>query len=187
MFIQTEETPNPATLKFIPGCEVMVSGTADFKNVDDSARSPLAHRLFEVEGVDGVFLGLDFITVAKREDREWYLMKPAILGVIMEHFTAGRPVISDDVEVDEGDFNEEDGEVVSQIKELLETRVRPAVAMDGGDIVFEGFHEGVVTLHMQGACAGCPSSTATLKMGIENMLRHYIPEVREVRASNPAF
>ncbi len=180
MFIQTEETPNPATLKFLPGRDVMASGTANFENRDEAGRSPLAERLFQVEGVSGVFLGSDFITVAKAEDKEWYLLKPAILGVIMEHFTAGRPVLLEGASQDEA--GEDDDEVVSQIRELIDTRVRPAVAQDGGDIVFRGFENGIVFLHMQGACAGCPSSTATLKMGIENMLRHYIPEVVEVRA-----
>ena len=181
MFIQTEATPNPATLKFLPGCEVMQSGTANFPDRESAARSPLAQRLFEIDGVTGVFLGSDFVTVTKAEDREWYLLKPAILGVIMEHFTAGRPIVLSGGEEDKP-ASEEDDEIVSQIKELLDTRVRPAVAQDGGDIVFHGYENGVVLLHMQGACAGCPSSTATLKMGIENMLRHYIPEVVEVRA-----
>ncbi len=184
MFIQTEQTPNPATLKFLPGRTVLETGTANFPDVGSAARSPLAERLFEVEGVVGVFFGADFVSVTKDEEREWYLMKPAVLGVIMEHFTAGRPVLNPDAgEGDEGHSGDsEDDEVVSQIKELLDTRVRPAVAQDGGDIVFRGFDKGVVYLHMQGACQGCPSSTATLKMGIENMLRHYIPEVVEVRA-----
>ena len=183
MFIQTEETPNPATLKFLPGQDVMGAGTAEYRSEEEAAgKSPLAERLFDVDGVTGVFFGSDFVTVTKRDDKEWYLMKPAVLGVIMEHFTAGRPVVTESS--DSGHASDgEDSEVVSQIKELLDTRVRPAVAMDGGDIVFESFDEGVVTLFMRGACAGCPSSTATLKMGIENMLRHYIPEVREVRAS----
>jgi Fe-S cluster biogenesis protein NfuA len=181
MFIQTEQTPNPATLKFLPGREVSGARTADFTSPEDAARSPLAQRLFAVEGVTGVFLGADFITVTKADGKEWYLLKPAILGIIMEHFTAGRPVLLEDTVEDGGVFAEEDGEIVAQIKELLDTRVRPAVAQDGGDIVFHGFENGVVYLHMQGACAGCPSSTATLKMGIENMLRHYIPEVAEVR------
>ena len=182
MFIQTEQTPNPATLKFLPGKEVMAEGTADFRDAEAAARSPLAQRLFQVEGVEGVFLGSDFISVTKPEDKEWYLLKPAILGIIMEHFTAGRPVILEDQAGDEAEASEEDSEVVAQIKELLDTRVRPAVAQDGGDIVFRGFDQGIVMLTMQGACQGCPSSTATLKMGIENMLRHYIPEVVEVRA-----
>jgi Fe-S cluster biogenesis protein NfuA len=183
MFIQTEQTPNPATLKFLPGREVLTAGTANFTSPEDAARSPLAERLFAVEGVVGVFFGTDFVSVTKEDAREWYLLKPAILGVIMEHFTAGRPVMLEDAGAgDEGHSEEgEDSEVVSQIKELLDTRVRPAVAQDGGDIVFRGFDKGVVYLHMQGACQGCPSSTATLKMGIENMLRHYIPEVVEVR------
>ncbi len=183
MFIQTEQTPNPATLKFLPGRTVMDSGTADFADPEAAAASPLAERLFAIEGVTGIFLGGDFISVSKAEDREWYLLKPAILGVIMEHFMAGRPVLLAEsgtgTAADTSDG--EDSEVVLQIKELLDTRVRPAVAQDGGDIVFKGFEQGIVYLHMQGACAGCPSSTATLKMGIENMLRHYIPEVSEVR------
>ncbi|MCH8924642.1 MAG: NifU family protein [Proteobacteria bacterium] len=182
MFIQTEETPNPATLKFLPGCEVAGSTTADFSEPESAGRSPLAERLFAIDGITGVFLGADFVTVTKAEDKEWYLLKPAVLGVIMEHFTAGRPVLLSDVAEPAENVSEEDSEVVAQIKELLDTRVRPAVAQDGGDIVFQGFEGGVVFLHMQGACAGCPSSTATLKMGIENMLRHYIPEVLEVRA-----
>ena len=182
MFIQTEATPNPATLKFLPGCDVMQGGTADFPDQDSAARSPLAERLFQVEGVTGVFLGSDFISVTKAEDREWHLLKAAILGVVMEHFTAGRPVmLADEQQEGSGTGSDEDDEIVAQIKELLDTRVRPAVAQDGGDIVFHGYENGVVLLHMQGACAGCPSSTATLKMGIENMLRHYIPEVVEVR------
>ncbi len=184
MFIQTEQTPNPATLKFLPGQVVLESGTADFPASDAVAgASPLAERLFDVDGVAGVFFGHDFITVTKQDDREWYVLKPSILGVIMEHFTAGRPVMSETAAVGEPIHDEEDDEVVMQIKELLETRVRPAVAQDGGDIVFHGFENGIVTLTLRGACAGCPSSTATLKMGIENMLRHYIPEVVEVRAT----
>lgn len=183
MFIQTEATPNPATLKFLPGREVMASDTANFPDRDSAARSPLAERLFQIEGVTGVFLGSDFITVTKAEDKEWYLLKPAMLGVIMEHFTAGRPVVLDSPDEDlETPDHGEDSEVVAQIRELIDTRVRPAVAQDGGDIVFRGYEDGIVFLHMQGACSGCPSSTATLKMGIENMLRHYIPEVVEVRA-----
>jgi Fe-S cluster biogenesis protein NfuA len=184
MFIQTEETPNPATLKFLPGRQVMATGTAEFKTEEETPRSPLAQALFQVDGVTGVFLGYDFISVSKRDDKEWYLMKPGVLGVIMEHFVAGRPTIVEDAATaDEVEVSAENAEIVAQIRELLDTRVRPAVAMDGGDIVFQGYEDGVVTLHMQGACAGCPSSTATLKMGIENMLRHYIPEVREVRAA----
>ena len=182
MFIQTEETPNPATLKFLPGQTVMESGTADLPDAEAAKRSPLAERLFGIDGVSGVFLGSDFVTVTKAADRDWYLMKPAILGVIMEHFTAGRPVLLDGAATPDSTVDEEDSEVVAQIKELLDTRVRPAVAQDGGDIIFQSFEDGVVYLHLQGACSGCPSSTATLKMGIENMLRHYIPEVLEVSA-----
>ena len=180
MFIQTEETPNPASLKFLPGREVLSGRTADFASADEAGPSPLAQRLFQIEGVARVFLGADFITIAKDDDREWYLLKPAILGVIMEHFTAGRPVLIEQEPA--GGAEEDDDEVVVQIKELLDTRVRPAVAQDGGDIIFQGFEDGIVYLTMQGACSGCPSSTATLKMGIENMRRHYIPEVVEVRA-----
>lgn len=183
MFIQTEQTPNPATLKFLPGCTVMPSGTANFPDRRAAARSPLAERLFDLPEVAGVFLGSDFITVTKEGESDWHQLKPAVLAAIMEHFTAGRPVIA--AGADEPKASEdgaEENEVVAQIKELLETRVRPAVAMDGGDIIFHDFEDGVVYLHMQGSCSGCPSSTATLKAGIENMLRHYIPEVVEVRA-----
>ena len=185
MFIQTEPTPNPASLKFLPGVQVMASGTAEFRHPEDAGVSPLARRLFEIDGVTGVYLGADFVTVSKAEGTEWHHLKPSILGVIMENFTAGLPVIDADAEVAAAapaGADGADGEVISQIVELLDTRVRPAVAMDGGDIVFHGFDAGVVYLHMQGACAGCPSSTLTLKHGIENMLRHYIPEVTEVRA-----
>lgn len=183
MFIQTEQTPNPATLKFLPGCAVMTAGTANFPERGAASRSPLAERLFELPEVNGVFLGADFITITKSGDSEWPELKPAVLATIMEHFTAGRPVvIAGPGEAAAPAGAEADDEIVSQIKELLETRVRPAVAMDGGDITFEDFEDGIVYLHMQGSCAGCPSSTATLKAGIENMLRHYIPEVVEVRA-----
>ena len=184
MFIQTEQTPNPATLKFIPGLDVLSGRTADFPDSTQAGASPLAQRLFQIEGVTRVFLGADFITITKQDELEWYSLKPAILGVIMEHFTAGRPVMIDQDQAAPGGAGdgEEDSEVVTQIKELLDTRVRPAVAQDGGDIIYQGFEEGIVYLTMQGACSGCPSSTATLKMGIENMLRHYIPEVVEVRA-----
>ena len=182
MFIQTEQTPNPASLKFLPGRDVLGSGTANFADSSSAAdRSPLAERLFSVDGVTGVFLGSDFITVSKSDDKEWYLLKPPILGAIMEHFVSGKPILAEQADGVAG--SEDDDEIVTQIKELLETRVRPAVAQDGGDIVFQGFEDGVVYLHMQGACAGCPSSTMTLKAGIENMLRHYIPEVTEVRAA----
>ena len=179
MFIQTEETPNPSTLKFIPGRTVMTEGTADFRSADTAARSPLATALFEVDGVAGVFLGQDFVSVSKDGSADWFTLKPAVLAAIMDHFIAGRPVIESGAEAV---ADADDDEIVVQIKELLDTRVRPAVAQDGGDIVFHGFEDGVVYLHMQGSCSGCPSSTATLKAGIENMLRHYIPEVVEVRA-----
>jgi len=181
MFIQTEATPNPATLKFLPGRIVMPAGTADFPNAESAGRSPLAQSLFAIEGVSGVFFGSDFVTVTKGGDQDWHVMKPAVLGAIMEHFTAGKPILLEGAApAAAGDG--EDSDIVAQIKELLDTRVRPAVAQDGGDIVFHSFDEGVVYLHMQGSCSGCPSSTATLKSGIENMLRHYIPEVVEVRA-----
>jgi Fe-S cluster biogenesis protein NfuA len=183
MFIQTEPTPNPATLKFLPGRAVVPGATANFTSPADGARrSPLAERLFAVPGVTGVFFGADFVTVTKEEDQDWYQLKPAILGVIMEHFTAGKPVMLEDGAPAAATGEGEDSELVVQIKELLDTRVRPAVAQDGGDITFHGFEDGIVYLHMQGSCSGCPSSTATLKAGIENMLRHYIPEVHEVRA-----
>ncbi len=182
MFIQTEETPNPVTLKFLPGRTVLESGTADFPSADSAAgKSPLAQSLFNVDGVAGVFFGQDFVTVTKSAEAEWAIIKPAILGAIMEHFAAGRPVMLEHTD-NSSQASDDDDPVVGQIKELLDTRIRPAVAMDGGDIQFHGFERGVVYLTMQGACAGCPSSTATLKAGIENMLRHYIPEVSEVRA-----
>ncbi|WP_238366786.1 NifU family protein [Mesobacterium pallidum] len=181
MFIQTESTPNPATLKFLPGQSVLGVGTADFPTADTADKSPLARRIFSVEGVTGVFLGSDFVTVTKGEAVEWDHVKPAILGAIMEHFQSGAPVMEGEASSGHAMHDGEDGEIVGQIKELLDTRVRPAVAQDGGDITFHGFDKGVVYLHMQGACAGCPSSTLTLKMGIENLLRHYIPEVTEVR------
>ena len=183
MFIQTESTPNPATLKFLPGQTVLEAGSADFPTAETAGKSPLASRVFAVEGVTGVFFGTDFVTVTKADETEWDHIKPAILGAIMEHFQSGQPVIEGESDASSGhaDHDGPDGEIVTQIKELLDTRVRPAVAQDGGDIVFHGFDRGVVYLHMQGACAGCPSSTLTLKMGIENLLRHYIPEVLEVR------
>lgn len=189
MFIQTEATPNPATLKFLPGRTVLDEGSADFRAPGEAEDSPLAQRLFAIPGVDGVFFGHDFITIT-REERdeagfEWRHLKPAILGAIMEHFTSGQPVmLSDAPEMNQGEefFEEEDSQIVTTIKELLETRVRPAVAQDGGDITFRGYKEGTVYLNMRGACAGCPSSTATLKYGIQNLLRHFIPEVQEVEA-----
>jgi Fe-S cluster biogenesis protein NfuA len=182
MFIQTESTPNPATLKFLPGQTVMHAGTADFPNPDSAGPSPLARRIFANDGVTGVFFGPDFVTVTKAEDVDWAHIKPGILGAIMEHFQSGQPVIEGDAgAVGHAAHSGPDAEIVNQIKELLDTRVRPAVAQDGGDITFHGFDRGVVYLYMQGACSGCPSSTMTLKMGIENLLRHYIPEVTEVR------
>jgi Fe-S cluster biogenesis protein NfuA len=179
MFIETEQTPNPASLKFLPGRAVMPAGTANFTSAEACDRSPLAQRLFGVPGVVGVFLGADFVSVSKDDAEDWYRLKPAVLGAIMDHFTAGAPVFLGEVDADD---TEEDDEIVTQIKELLETRVRPAVAQDGGDIIFHRFEDGVVYLQMHGSCSGCPSSTATLKAGIENMLRHYVPEVTEVRA-----
>ena len=186
MFIQTEATPNPATLKFLPGRAVMPDGTLDLRDVTDAERSPLAQRLFGVSGVSGVFLGSDFITVTK-SDGEWPHLKPAILGAIMEHFMSGAPVLAEGSDIEgldeEGEFfAPEDAETVETIKDLLETRIRPAVAGDGGDITFRGFKDGTVYLAMKGSCSGCPSSTATLKHGIQNLLRHFLPEVREVEA-----
>ena len=183
MFIQTESTPNPATLKFLPGRSVLDAGTADFPTAEAGEKSPLARRIFAVDGATGVFLGSDFVTVTKGDGVEWDHIKPAVLGAIMEHFQSGAPAVEGEGAAGDGhaEHTGEDGEIVGQIKELLDTRVRPAVAQDGGDITFHGFDRGVVYLHMQGACAGCPSSTLTLKMGIENLLRHYIPEVVEVR------
>jgi Fe-S cluster biogenesis protein NfuA len=183
MFIQTEATPNPATLKFLPGRTVLADGTLDLPNRDAAAQSPLAERLFDITGVSGVFFGSDFITVTK-SDGEWQQLKPAILGAIMEHYMSGTPLLHDhaaEAPAAEEFFAEGDAETVAAIKELIETRVRPAVANDGGDITFRGFKDGVVYLNMQGSCSGCPSSTATLRHGIQNLLRHYVPEVVEVR------
>lgn len=189
MFIQTETTPNPATLKFLPGKVVLEDGTADFRNAESAREaSPLARRLFDVPGVTGVFFGYDFVTVTKTDGPDWQHLKPAILGTIMEHFMSGQPVMAspDHAEdnraaaSDEEFYDKEDEELVLTIKELLDTRVRPAVAQDGGDITFRGYDNGTVFLHMKGACAGCPSSTATLKHGIQNLLRHFVPEVQQV-------
>jgi len=187
MFIQTEATPNPATLKFIPGRTVLDGGTMEFATREAAARSPLAERLFSVPGVTGVFYGSDFVTVSK-DDSDWLHLKPAILGAIMEHYMSGAPLLadgtvgSDEAADEEGEFfDEADAETVATIKELIETRVRPAVANDGGDITFRGFKDGIVYLNMKGACAGCPSSTATLQHGIQNLLRHFVPDVVEVR------
>lgn len=185
MFIQTEATPNPATLKFLPGRPVVPGGTLDLRSRDDAARSPLAERLFSVDGVAAVFLGQDFITVTKTAG-EWQHLKPAILGAIMEHFMSGAPVLRDETLPDDDSadefFDEKDADTVETIKELLETRVRPAVAGDGGDITFRGYRDGIVYLAMKGSCQGCPSSTATLRHGIQNLLRHFLPDVREVQA-----
>ncbi len=184
MFIQTEITPNPMTLKFIPGRVVMEKGTAFFQSKEKALNSPFAKRLFKVEGVEGVFFGADFITITKNQKYEWDLIKPMILGAITNHYSSNDSVIDDKENKknnDSEDQNNLDSEIVKQIRELIETRVRPAVAMDGGDIVFENYENGIVYLHMQGSCAGCPSSMATLKNGIENMLKHYVPEVTEVR------
>jgi len=183
MFIQTEATPNPATLKFLPGRAVLESGTLDLRDPSAAAKSPLAERLFGIKGVNGVFFGSDFITVTKSEG-EWPQLKPAILGAIMEHFMSGAPLLKEGetgAAAEDEFFEAADEEIVTTIKDLIETRVRPAVANDGGDITFKGFKEGIVYLHMKGACSGCPSSTATLRHGIQNLLRHYVPEVVEVR------
>ena len=184
MFIQTEATPNPATLKFLPGKPVLDSGTLDMRSRDDAAKSPLAERLFGIDGVDGVFFGSDFITVSKSAG-EWPQLKPAILGAIMEHFMSGTPLLrageTSAMSDDEEFFEPADADTVATIKDLIETRVRPAVANDGGDITFRGFKDGIVFLHMKGACSGCPSSTATLRHGIQNLLKHYVPDVVEVR------
>jgi len=181
LFIQIETTPNPETLKFLPGRKVMIQGTASYILGQPCDNSPLARRLMEVEGIAGVFFGADFVTVTKGASQDWDLLKPHILEVLMDHFVADLPVITC-MPVEESSQGESDDPLVFQIRELLDTRIRPAVAQDGGDIVFHSFEDGVVYLKMQGACSGCPSSTATLKSGIENMLRHYVPEVQEVRA-----
>ncbi|MGF1649236.1 MAG: NifU family protein [Hyphomicrobiaceae bacterium] len=183
MFIQTEATPNPSTLKFMPGRSVLPVGTVDYRSRAEAANSPLASRLFDVEGVEGVFLGPDFISVTKGS-AEWQHLKPALLGAIMDHYLAGGEAVSAGAEVDDHDngYDPEHEDTVATIRELLDTRVRPAVAQDGGDITFKGFRDGIVYLHMRGACSGCPSSTATLKYGIENLLKHFCPDVREVQA-----
>ena len=187
MFIQTEATPNPSTLKFIPGRAVLDGGTMEFSSRESATRSPLAERLFSVQGVTSVFFGSDFVTVTKN-DSDWQHLKPAILGAIMEHYMSGAPLLADgsvasDDAADEADefFSEADAETVATIKDLIETRVRPAVANDGGDITFRGFKDGIVYLNMKGACSGCPSSPATLQHGIQNLLRHFVPDVVEVR------
>lgn len=185
MFIHTEATPNPATLKFLPGKPVLPEGTLDIRDPSAAARSPLAAALFEVDGVTGVFYGSDFISVTKSDPADWQALKPAVLGTIMEHFTSGAPLLTHEAGLGAADEEEEffaadDAEIVDTIKDLLETRVRPAVAGDGGDIKFRGYREGTVYLAMKGSCQGCPSSTATLKHGIQNLLSHFLPEVHTV-------
>ncbi|CAN0245705.1 unnamed protein product [Discosporangium mesarthrocarpum] len=181
--VVTEATPNPATLKFIPGCPVMETGTANFASPDMAEKAPLALRLFGIDGVKGVFFGADFVSVAKSEAADWQVLEPAVTAGIEAHFASGDPAILVAEEPDAGvGDDEKDDEVVGQIKELLDTRIRPSVALDGGDIVYRGFERGVVYLSLQGACVGCPSSTATLKMGVENLLKHYVPDVLRVQA-----
>ncbi len=185
MFIQTELTPNPATIRFLPGQTIIEDGTANFTSKEAAqARSPLALRLFNVEGVIGVFLGTDFITVTRSSEIEWDVLQPLVTAAIMDHFQSGEAIL---INKEPKEQAQDDDAVVLKIKELLDTRIRPAVAMDGGDIVFDSFEDGVVYLHMQGACAGCPSATLTLKSGVENLLRHYIPEVTEVRPVEEEF
>jgi Fe-S cluster biogenesis protein NfuA len=186
MFIQTEVTPNPEVLKFLPGREVMGEGTRDFRGADEAQASALAADLFDIDGVTRVFFGPDFVTVGKDEDHDWPHLKAPILASIMDHFTSGRPLFAEEGDQsgghDEGVYEGETAQIVAEIKDLLDTRIRPAVAQDGGDILFSKFDEktGVVWLNMRGACSGCPSSTATLKAGVENMLKHYVPEVTRV-------
>ena len=182
MFIQTEATPNPSSLKFLPGRVVMKEGTADFRNIEETKNSQLAQDLFKIEGIEGVFFGSDFISITKSDGLDWQVLKPSVLGAITDHYESGVPIINTIESAKDKDnvTNVDENEIVTQIKELLDTRVRPAVAMDGGDITFSDFKDGIVFLHMKGACSGCPSSTATLKSGIENMLKHYLPEVQGV-------
>jgi len=187
MFIQTEDTPNPATVKFLPGQTILEGGALEFHSLEEAELAPLALRLFALQGVKTVFLGYDFVSVTKAEDTDWVMLKPMVLGAMMEHLSTGQPIVYKEALNRQQSGHAQDGvddEITSQIKELLDTRVRPMVAMDGGDIVFERFEDGIVFLQMRGACAGCPSSNATLKSGIESMLKHFIPEVEEVR---PAF
>lgn len=184
MFIQTEDTPNPETLKFVPGKPVLTKGFAEYTDRASAEKSPLATSLFDIDGVARIFLGSDFISVTKNDAMQWQHLKPAILGTIMEHYMSGQPVVEGGEVPEQATneiFDEADAEIVKEIKELLDTRVRPAVARDGGDIVFKGYKEGIVLLQMRGACSGCPSSTATLKNGVENMLKHYLPQIVEVR------
>ncbi len=186
MFIQTESTPNPETLKFLPGRDVYSLGTIEFKSEEGAKDSPLAASLFSQKGVKSVFFGQDFITITKTEEMSWDLMKPSLLSVIMEHFSSNKPVIADDSKLQSDTTTNYEGldEIEKQIAELIDNRVRPAVAMDGGDIIYRGFENGIVKLELYGSCSGCPSSTATLKSGIENMLKHYVPEVIAVEAIN---
>lgn len=181
MFIQTETTPNPDTLKFLPGRPVLANGTAEFKSYEEGMASPLARALFNMNGIAGVFYGSDFISVTKNPDADWHMLKTAIMAAVMDHYMSGMPLMDRTAETETAAAGDED-EVTAQIRELLDTRVRPAVAQDGGDITFVRFEDGVVYLRMQGACSGCPSSTITLKNGVETMLRHYLPEVRAVEA-----
>jgi Fe-S cluster biogenesis protein NfuA len=192
MFIETETTPNPATLKFLPGQEVMLAGTREFTNEDDAAASPLAEALFSLGDVTGVFFGRDFVSVTAGPGVDWGALKPQVVAMLLDHFVSGAPLFvggaADGIAVgggDDADVGDDpaDADIVAQIRDLIETRVRPAVANDGGDIIYKGFREGVVYLTMQGACSGCPSSSATLKHGIESLLKHYVPEVTEVRAA----
>ncbi len=182
MFIQTEDTPNPATMKFLPSRAVLgdaQGGAMEITDAATAANSPLAQALLDVEGVKSVFLGRDFVTVTRDENKDWPSLKPLLLAAIMEHFTEDRPVVTG--ENADNSTNDNDSDVVRQIKDLLDQRIRPAVAQDGGDVAFESFEDGIVYLRLKGACAGCPSAHATLKMGVERMLRHFIPEVKEVR------
>ena len=181
MDIQTEFTPNPSSLKFLPGKIVMEKGTADFRNVEEAKRSPFALNLFKIDGVEGVFFGSDFISITKNDNHEWQTLKPSISETIIEYYKSGTAIMPQGEEDKTSASDTEDNEAVIKIKEILDTKVRPAVAKDGGDITFQSFDNGIVYLHMKGSCSGCPSSTATLKAGIENMLKHYVPEVREVR------
>ena len=181
MFIQTELTPNPKTVKFIPGKEVSPKNNVSYKNILEAENSPLAKRLFLIDGIDSIFFGADFISITKTDALEWQVLKPLILSQVMQHYMSNENVIDETKEISQVEVNAEDKDIAMQIEELLETRVRPSVAGHGGDIVFHGYSDGVVELEMRGACSGCPSSMATLKMGVENMLKHYIPEVIEVR------
>ncbi|VVT12200.1 NifU family protein [Erythrobacter sp. EC-HK427] len=193
MFIETETTPNPSTLKFLPGREVMASGTRDFASPEEAAASPLAQTLFDTGEVTGVFFGYNFISVTAAPGVSWSDLKPQVVAVLLDHFVSEAPLfaggdasgIAVPAEDEAGEIGNDEGteDIVAQINELIETRVRPAVASDGGDIRYRGFRDGVVFLQMQGACSGCPSSTATLKHGIEGLLKHYVPEVKEVRAA----